>query len=86
MPVLLSSYPSSRVFTNWDYWKVPHPESSAYRWHFNRVYEYNRFIERPAYLSKIRKALPARLHAKLLDSFDQDHAMFISEGTKHALF
>lgn len=36
-------------------------------------------------MNNIQKALPEKYHAKLLD-YDQDHAMFIGEGTKAGLF
>lgn len=49
-------------------------------------YQYNRFWSRFFYYGKIKAALPAELHEPLWDSFDQDHAMIIAEGTKAGIF
>lgn len=50
-------------------------------------YEFNRLVYKPFfYLNKIRSALPKKYHQKLLDNFDQDHAMYIGEGTRAGLF
>ena len=37
-------------------------------------------------MGKVRDALPAKYHAELLDAYDQDHAMFLGEGTKAGIF
>jgi len=37
-------------------------------------------------MQKIRQTLPAQFHDSLIDSFDQEHAMIIGEGTKAGLF
>jgi hypothetical protein len=49
-------------------------------------YEFNRLILKPFfYMNKIKKALPEKYHSNLLN-YDQDHAMFIGEGTRVGLF
>lgn len=42
--------------------------------------------KRSSYMSNIRNAVPSELIAKIVDDFDQDHAMILSEGTNHGLF
>ena len=49
-------------------------------------YHYNALFSRREYRNKIREAVPANLQGKLIDAFDQDHAMIIGEGTKAGIF
>lgn len=86
MPVLLSAYPSSQVYANFDYDDLPHTDSQVYRWKMLKGYQYNRFFTRRNYMKRMRDAIPSELHAKLIDTFDQDHAMIIGEGTKAGIF
>lgn len=37
-------------------------------------------------MQRMRDAIPSELHAKLIDAFDQDHAMILGEGTKAGIF
>ena len=86
MPVQLSAYPSIQTYSNFDYDDLPHQDSQAYRWQMCKGYQYNRFWSRFKYYGKIKAVLPADLHQPLWDSFDQDHAMFIAEGTKAGIY
>ena len=37
-------------------------------------------------MKRMKDAIPADYHASLIDAFDQDHAIFIGEGTKAGIF
>ena len=49
-------------------------------------YHYNALFSRREYRNKIKKVVPEALRERLLDSYDQDHAMIIGEGTKAGIF
>lgn len=82
MPVLLSAYPNSKTVSNWEYDDLPAYETQNYRMQFNKNYNYNRFFSRRKYMDRMREAVPKELHQKLIDDFDQDHAVIVAEGAK----
>mmetsp|Transcript_13127 Transcript_13127/g.22177 ORF Transcript_13127/g.22177 Transcript_13127/m.22177 type:complete len:361 (+) Transcript_13127:58-1140(+) len=82
MPVLLSSYPSSMVWSNFGYGELPHGDSHKYRWASMKSYLYHKLISRPLYMNRVKAVLPKQQHAALLNDYDQDHAMILAEGTK----
>ena len=86
MPVILSSYPSAHTWAKFNYDQMPNFDSQTYRWQSLISYGYNKFVKRPIYMMKIKAALPKAFHAKLLDNYDQDHAMILAEGTKVGIF
>lgn len=86
MPVLLSAYPQAQAMTNYEFGEDIDNDARDYRLNFNKNYLYNKFISRPAYMKKIRAVVPEKYHKELLDDYDQDHALFLSEGTKYGLF
>jgi hypothetical protein len=83
MPVQLSAYPNARVYSNWEYYDLPHEDTQRFRWKSFKDTFRMRWA-RYWYLAEIRNNLSKRLH-NLMDDWDQDHAMFISEGTNHGL-
>ena len=86
MPVLLSAYPSVPTYGNYDYGELPDPDSRAYRMQMNRDYAWGKFYMKPFHhMSPIREALPEN-QRYLLDDFDQDHALILTEGTNVGIF
>ena len=86
MPVLLSAYPSSQTYANYDFDDLPDTDSQAYRWQMLKGYQKNRFIGRRKYMQRIKDAIPEEFHAGLIDAYDQDHAIILGEGTKAGIF
>jgi hypothetical protein len=85
MPVQLSSYPNSMSYFGYEYYDLPPRDHQTYRWKAVKDYVRMRY-RRYNYLSQLRAVLPAKLHASIIDEFDQDHAMIITEGTNAGLF
>jgi hypothetical protein len=86
MPVMLSSYPHAKSYDNYEYGELPDLDSQRYRMQFNRNYLWSKFIEKPFHhMSPIREALPDNMKY-LVDDFDQDHALILTEGTNVGIF
>ena len=86
MPVLLSTYPNLKSVANWDYSDSPETyQDRKYRWKMFKDYFWTRF-ERYKYMKRVRDAVPSELRAKILDPFDQDHALIINEGAAAGIF
>lgn len=83
MPVLLSAYPNSKSYSNWEYLDLPHEDSEKFRWQAFKDYFRMRW-SRFWYLRAVKAKLPSDLHHHM-DDWDQDYAMFIAEGTNHGL-
>lgn len=84
MPVLLSTYPNSKSYSAFEYIDMPSRYSHTFRW--KAIKDYIRMKwSRYNHLRSLRAELPANLH-RLLDDYDQDHAMIIAEGTNAGLF
>ena len=83
MPVALSQYPNSLVYPKYPNNKLPSPQSSSYRTQFLISY-YTDLYERNNHREAAKDKLP-NAYKSLMD-YDQEHGMFIVEGTKAGLF
>ena len=84
MPVMLSSYPNSKTYSNYEYDNLPSRDSQAYRMQFNRNYLWDKWIDGYFHhISPMREALEDK---KWLDDYDQDHALILTEGTNVGIF
>lgn len=84
MPVHLSSYPNSKSYSAFETHFMPESTTQTFRWKAFKDSIRMRWA-RYKYLNKIRAELPYNLRQPLLDSYDQDHAMIIAEGTNAGL-
>ena len=81
---MLSSYPNSKTYSNYEYDNLPSRDSQAYRMQFNRNYLWDKWIDGYFHhISPMREALEDK---KWLDDYDQDHALILTEGTNVGIF
>jgi len=85
MPVLLAGYPNSQAYHKFAYDSLPELPTNRYRVQFMRSYLTNMWYEKPKHMEAVRENLPKEFH-KLLDDYDQDHAIVLGEGTKAGIF
>lgn len=84
VPILTSTYPSSQVWSRFDYSALPHFGSLSYRLPFFGLYQKNKW-DYNSHMTEMKKIVGAN-NAHLVTDFDQDHGMFIGQGTRAGLF
>jgi len=84
VPVLTSTYPSSQIWSRFEYSELPHFGSLVYRLPFFGLYQLNKYNYNN-HLQEMTKIVGAQ-NAHLISDWDQDHGMIIGQGTRAGLF
>ena len=84
MPVLMSSYPSSKAWSYYDYGKLPDFSSIDYRW--PSFIDYQRQKMSYYYHQNDMRPVVGSLRSNLIDAWDQDHAFVIGQGARAGLY
>lgn len=84
VPILTSTYPSSQIWSRFDYSTLPHFGSLEYRLPFFGLYQLNKY-NYMNHTNAMKKIVGAQ-KAHLVDEYDQDHGMFIGQGTRAGLY
>lgn len=84
MPVLTSTYPSSQVWSRFEYSELPHFGSLQYRLPFFGLYQVEKY-NYMTHTNEMIKIIGAQ-NAHLVKDWDQDHGMVIGQGTRAGLF
>jgi hypothetical protein len=86
MATAMSNSPNALAYQNYAYGDLPSLDSSAYRLHFNRIYYWVKLLQKPFHhLSPLRESLPNK-YKHLLDSYHQENALILTEGTNVGIF
>ena len=84
IPVLTSTYPSSQIWSRFDYSTLPNFGNLEYRVPFFGLYQVNKY-EYMQHTNAMKKIVGAQNHG-LVDDWDQDHAMILGQGTRAGLY
>ena len=84
IPVLTSAYPSSLIWPRFDYSTLPNFGNLSYRLPFFGLYQVEKY-EYMNHQAAMKKIIGGENH-KLVDDFDQDHAMILGHGTRAGLY